>query len=70
MVNISETTSTDNYITFTFTDRTGFTKKFAPVCPGQTIKTGVPITLLYHWRNWIENIEGKRGCFWIDGFQQ
>lgn len=61
--------SSDFYIGFNFTDRTGFTKRFYPVCPGQTIKTGVPITIMYHWRNWTENLTSKRGCYAIDGFQ-
>lgn len=59
----------DFYIGFNFTDRDGFTKRFFPVCPAQTVKTGVPITIMYHWRSWTENQEGKRGCFQIDGFQ-
>jgi hypothetical protein len=60
---------TDFYLGFNFTDRNGFTKRFYPVCTGQTVKTGVPITIMYHWRSWQENQEGKRGCFQIDGFQ-
>src|SRR5271154_1751271 len=52
----------DQYIGFNFTDRNGFTKRFFPVCPGQTVKTGTPITIMYHWRSWKENQEGKRGC--------
>jgi hypothetical protein len=60
---------TDYYIGFNFTDRNGFTKRFFPVCPAQTVKTGVSISIIYHWRSWQENQEGKRGCFQIDGFQ-
>src|SRR5580658_8108317 len=39
---------TDFYLGFNFTDRNGFTKRFYPVCTGQTVKTGVPITIMYH----------------------
>jgi hypothetical protein len=61
---------TDMYVGFNFTDRYGFTKRFFPVCPGQTIKAyGGPFSIMYHWRSWQENQEGKRGCFQIDGFQ-
>lgn len=60
----------DVYLGFTFTDRTGFTKKFFPVCTHQSIKTGVPITIIYHWREWTHDLVGQRGCFEIDGFQQ
>jgi len=66
----SSTNADDMYLGFTFTDRTGFTKKFFPVCTGQTLKTGTPITLIYHWRDWTREAEGMRGCFEIDGFQQ
>lgn len=59
----------DLYMGFNFTDRSGFSKRFYPVCPGQTVKTGIPITVIYRWRKWKENQEGKRGCFVIDGFQ-
>lgn len=61
--------TTDFYVGFNFTDRNGFTKRFFPVCPSQTVKTGVPITIMYHWRSWTSDTEGKRGCFQIDGFQ-
>lgn len=61
--------TTDMYVGFNFTDRFGFTKRFYPVCAGQTIKTGTPITIMYHWRSWQENQEGKRGCYMVDGFQ-
>jgi hypothetical protein len=60
----------DVYLGFTFTDRTGFTKKFFPVCVGQTLKTGTPITIIYHWRDWQSETTSKRGCYEIDGFQQ
>src|SRR5271157_678454 len=61
---------TDYYVGFNFTDRYGFTKRFFPVCPGQTVKAyGGPFAIIYHWRSWQENAEGKRGCFQIDGFQ-
>ncbi len=60
----------DVYLGFTFTDKNGFTKKFFPVCTGQTLKTGTPITLIYHWREWQHDLAGQRGCFEIDGFQQ
>jgi hypothetical protein len=66
---LSDSQTSDVYSGFTFTDRTGFSKRFYPVCPGQTIKTDVPITILYHWRNWEMNSTGKRGCYVIDGFQ-
>jgi hypothetical protein len=69
MYNAVDSNVIDNYIGFNFTDRYGFTKRFFPVCPGQTVKTGVPISIIYHWRSWQENQEGKRGCFQIDGFQ-
>lgn len=61
--------TTDPYLGFNFTDRNGFSKRFFPVCPAQTVKTGTPITIMYHWRSWRENQEGKRGCYVIDGFQ-
>lgn len=67
---LTESQSSDVYIGFNFTDRTGFAKRFYPVCPGQTIQTGVPITILYHWRNWESNLAAKRGCYVIDGFQK
>jgi hypothetical protein len=60
---------TDYYLGFNFTDRNGFSKHFYPVCTGQTVKTGVPITIMYHWKSWTGSEEGKRGCFVIDGFQ-
>src|ERR1035437_3343840 len=31
----------DYYIGFTMTEKSGFTKRFFPVCPGQTIKAGL-----------------------------
>lgn len=62
--------SQDNYLTFQFAERNGYTKRFYPVCPGQTIKAYTVVTILYHWRNWTGNTEGKRGCFVIDGFVQ
>lgn len=65
----TSSTDADNYIGFNFTDRTGFSKHFFPVCPGQTVKIGTPITIMYHWRHWTADQQGKRGCFVIDGFQ-
>jgi|SRR5208337_3245842 len=62
--------SDDMYVGFTFTENKGFTKRFFPVCPSQTVKTGNPISLIYHWRVWGYNAQGRRGCFIIDGFQQ
>ena len=60
----------DYYVGFNFADRYGYTKRFFPVCPGQTVKAyGGPFAIIYHWRSWQENAEGKRGCFQIDGFQ-
>ncbi len=66
---LNSSSSSDFYIGFNFTDRNGFTKRFYPVCPNQTVKTGVPITILYHWRSWLHDLEGQRGCYQIDGFQ-
>lgn len=65
----SGSNSTDWYAGFNFTDRMGFSKRFFPVCPGQTVKTGIPITIMYHWKMWKSDQDGKRGCFMIDGFQ-
>lgn len=67
---LTESQSSDVYTGFNFTDRTGFSKRFYPVCPGQTVQTGVPITIMYHWKNWTGDLAGKRGCFVIDGFQK
>jgi hypothetical protein len=67
---IADNATDDVYLGFTFTDRTGFTKKFFPVCTHQGVKTGTPITIIYHWREWTANTAGKRGCYEIDGFQQ
>lgn len=59
----------DYYLGFTFHDREGFIKRFYPVCPEQSVKSDVPVVMMYHWRKWQENSLGKRGCFMIDGFQ-
>jgi len=69
-LNVGGSSNEDVYLGFTFTDRTGFTKKFFPVCTQQTLKTGVPITIIYHWREWQHDLVGQRGCYEMDGFQQ
>jgi hypothetical protein len=67
---LTDSQSSDPYIGFNFTDRTGFSKRFYPVCPGQTLRSyGGPYTIMYHWRNWESNLTSKRGCYVIDGFQ-
>jgi hypothetical protein len=66
----NESVSDDYYLGFTFIDRNGFTKRFFPVCPNQTVKIGTPFTLMYHWRGWVSTATGQRGCYQIDGFQQ
>jgi hypothetical protein len=59
--------SDDAYLGFTFAERSGFTKRFFPVCPGQTIQAYKPIILMYHWRHDGGTASGKRGCYIIDG---
>ena len=59
--------SDDAYLGFTFAERSGFTKRFFPVCPGQTIQGYKPIVLMYHWRHDQMSSAGKRGCYIIDG---
>lgn len=65
----SSTASDDYYLGFTFTDRNGLTKRFFPVCPNTTLKTGTSIALLYHWKHFESTSAGQRGCYKIDGQQ-
>src|SRR5271156_5404461 len=67
-----ESASEDSYLGFTFTDVNGFTKRFFPVCPNQTLKSSYNghISILYHWRHYQALSVGQRGCYSIDGFQQ
>jgi hypothetical protein len=66
----NDSASDDYYLGFTFTDRSGFTKRFFPVCPNQTVKLGTTLTIMYHWRTWHGTGSGQRGCYQLDGFQQ
>lgn len=63
------TASDDFYLGFTFTDRNGLTKRFFPVCPNTTVKTGSSIAILYHWQHYQSASAGQRGCYKIDGQQ-
>lgn len=54
------------FLDFTFAQRDGFTKRFFPVCPSQTVQAYKPIILMYHWQSYSSN---QRGCYVIDGQQ-
>lgn len=59
----------DYYLSFTFSERSGFTKRFFPVCPSQSIQAYKPVILMYHWQHFQGDEVGKRGCYIIDGQQ-
>lgn len=59
----------DVYLAFTFTENGGFTKRFYPVCTQQVVPAGKAVVLQYHWRQWESNLNMKRGCYQIDGYQ-
>ena len=61
--------SDDSYLGFTFNQRDGFTKRFFPVCPGQSIQAYKPVVIMCHWRHDQSSAAGKRGCYVIDGQQ-
>jgi hypothetical protein len=61
----------DVYMGFDFVEhQDGFTKKFFPVCDGQSVPGNKPIILMYHWRHWQFDGSGKRGCYVIDGYRE
>lgn len=54
---------------FLFTERTGYVKKFEPLCSNQTIPAGRTVTLQFHWK--VRDINANRGeCYVIDGYSE
>jgi hypothetical protein len=51
---------------FTFAERTGFNKQFAPVCPNQSVPVNNTITLNFHWKEYTD--AQHVGCYMIDGY--
>ena len=53
---------------FTFLERNGFTKRFAPLCDDQIIPAGKTMTLNYHWRAYQPGHPntGQSACYVVD----
>ena len=61
----SDGTNTNYTFWFTFSERTGFVKKFSPVCSNQAIPVNATVILNFHWREYESN---NPGCYLIDGY--
>jgi hypothetical protein len=72
VTSVGESVSHENSTTtiytfyFTFAQRDGFVKQFAPVCPNQSIPVNGTVTLNFHWKEYTssENV----GCYVVDGY--
>ena len=54
---------------FLFTERTGYVKKFEPLCSNQTIPAGKTVVLQFHWK--VRDMNANRGeCYVIDGYSE
>jgi hypothetical protein len=57
--------SKPDYLSFLFVEKTGFSKRFYPVCDGQALPANRTVSLNYHWQSGV----GQRvGCYAIDAF--
>jgi hypothetical protein len=57
--------SKPDYLSFLFIEKTGFSKRFYPVCDGQALPANRTVSLNYHWRSAVGQING---CYAIDSF--
>jgi hypothetical protein len=61
------------YMSLIFQEDGGFQKKFFPVCLGQNVQAGRPVSIMYHWHPWQNDPSAEHpnsiGCYVIDGYQ-